>query len=81
MDLSRSPFKPAHPSNSGADEVTFETFELEADAWDFLYDGGFVARLDNHREFDHTDGRYAVLIPGVEHDPETEVKIFRSRRR
>jgi hypothetical protein len=47
------------------DDVQFETFEFEADAWAFLYESGFVARLDNHREFDHPDGRWAVVIPAT----------------
>lgn len=44
--------------------IRFETFEFEADAWEFLYDNGFIARLNNHHEFDQADGRWAVLIPG-----------------
>lgn len=57
--------------------IEFVTFELEADAWDYLYENGFVARLSNHREFDRADGTWAVLIPGDERDPETEVKLVR----
>ncbi len=57
-------------------DIKFETFEFEADAWEFLYNNGFIARLSNHHEFDHLDGRWAVLIPGDSDDPETEVKIF-----
>lgn len=63
------------------DDIRFETFEFEADAWEFVYDSGFVARLNNHHEFDHPDGRWAVLIPGDPDDPETEVKIYGSRRK
>lgn len=62
------------------DEIHFETFEFEADAWSYLYENGFVARLDNIRTFDHRDGRWAVLIPGDADDPETEVKIVRPSR-
>jgi hypothetical protein len=58
-------------------DIRFETFEFEADAWSFLYENGFVARLANHREFDHPDGRWAVVLPGDDGDPETEVKIVR----
>lgn len=58
------------------EDFRFEAFVFEADAWDFLYDSGFVARLTNHREFDHPDGRWAVVIPGDDNDPETEVKIY-----
>jgi len=64
-----------------AEEVVFENFDFEADAWEFLYDGGWVACLDNHRKFDHPDGRHAVLIPGDERDPQSEVKIFPAKPR
>lgn len=57
-------------------DPTFYLFELEADAWDFVYDQGFVATLDDHRSFEHPDGRRAVIIPGDARDPRTEVKMF-----
>ena len=58
--------------------IKFESFELAADAWDWLDDNGFVQRTSEHREFDHPDGRWAILFPPEEEGSgeETEVKIF-----
>lgn len=69
---------------SAPDDVVFESFELAADAWDWLDANGFMLRLSakldfpGHLEFDHPDGRWAIMYlpPHEDGDQETELKIF-----
>jgi predicted RNA binding protein YcfA (HicA-like mRNA interferase family) len=60
----------------------FKTFELAADAWDWLDAAGFQQRTNAfagpHLEFEHRDGRWVVMFsPESETGPQdTEIKIF-----
>jgi hypothetical protein len=62
--------------------ITFETFELAADAWDWLDTNGFLQSEANKAlgqlNFEHADGRRAIMyLPQDETgDQETELKIF-----
>ena len=65
-------------------DFQFMTFELAADAWDWLDGHGFLQRANRHPglhlEFQHSDGRWVIMFyPESETGPqETELKIFDS---
>ncbi len=62
----------------------FKSFDLAADAWEWLDASGFLLRAKlhpgPHLEFEHHDGRWAVLLsPESESGPQdTELKIYGS---